>query len=318
MKHNGHENCFACRQGFCLENIAPADPGLRAEIRMTRRHEGWLDIPHGGIGISAALDLADLCWLRARGANLPYPQAMTMKFADTCRIGDLLVLEAQPAAERPAVDFRLFRPGRGKNYLAGEIGPAAAEAPAVDLELPPISVLADRALLEPLSIYHNCFICGCRRQAPGMGRRFFIARLPAGDCILARFGFREEDREPAAFFQQGKGLLHPGVIGAVLDEICGWAGFLAGELFGVTVRLTLNFRRPVRAGERLLFAAPKAAVRGQGRRRLYQSRGYALAVDERENYELVASAAGQWLSLPELRQQFYATRVEEDLGAVKF
>ena len=112
--------------------------------------------------------------------------------------------------------------------------------------------------------------------------------------------------------------MHPGVLGAVLDEICGWSGFIKHELFGVTVRLQINFKRPVLLGEKLLFAAVEPEVRGRGTRQLYRARGCLFAVSAAGSYETVAMAAGQWLALPALKEQFYDTRVEEDLSRISF
>jgi acyl-coenzyme A thioesterase PaaI-like protein len=178
--------------------------------------------------------------------------------------------------------------------------------------------LERQAVLTPLSIYENCFICGTRRRERGMRRRFFMAEYDNRYYILAKFGFAPGDAAIAESFQQAAGVLHPGVIGAVLDEICGWAGFIKHELFGVTVRLQISFKRPVLMDEKLLFAAFEPEVRGRGSRQLYRARGCLMSVAADGSYETVALAAGQWLALPALREQFYETRIEEDLNRIFF
>ncbi|MBN2331939.1 MAG: hypothetical protein JXO49_06345 [Deltaproteobacteria bacterium] len=318
MNVQGHENCFACRQGFCLNTIAVVAGGLDASLLMEKRHEGWLDIPHGGIGISALIDLADLAWLQETGRNLPYPCSLSLKFGDVCRLGDQLQMTARMNHELRRVELQMKRQGEEKNYLAGAAEPVADGNDDACLPLPPVAELESAGMLRALSIYENCFICGNQRQAPGIGRRFFQGSFAGQDYILARYGFAAADAAVAHWFQQGQEMLHPGVIGAVLDEICGWSGFIAGELFGVTVRLDLTFQRPVGVAEKLIFASPTPRVKGRSSRQVYYATGQVLSLDNDGGYELVAAASGQWLVVPRLRQQFYDTRVEEKLDQVSF
>ncbi len=318
MNYRGHEKCFACRERFCLPDIRVIDGALEADLLMEKKHEGWIGIPHGGIGISAVLDLADLCWLRHKGTNLPFPYTISLKFGDRCRLGDVLHLRAELDDGQSQVAFRMQRPGQRQSYIAGTVEPNSEFEDGEIIDLPPLAEIERHATLTPLSIYDNCFICGNHRSAPGMQRRFFQADFKERHFILAKFGFDPRDATIAKRFQQAEGVLHPGVIGAVLDEICGWSGFIKHELFGVTVRLQLSFKRPVLVSEKLLFAAVEPEVRGRGNRRLYRARGFLVAVSDAGSYETVAMAAGQWLALPVLREQFYETRIEEDLSLISF
>ena len=318
MNYRGHERCFACRERFCLPDIKAVNGALEADLLMEKRHEGWIGIPHGGIGISAVLDLADLCWLQHKGTNLPFPYTISLKFVDRCHLGDVLHLRAELDDDQGQVAFRMQRPGQRQSYIAGTVEPVDRFEAGETINLPPLAEIEQHGSLTPLSIYDNCFICGNHRSAPGMQRRFFMLDYNDRHYILAKFGFDAGDAQIAASFQQAEGVLHPGVIGAVLDEICGWSGFIKHELFGVTVRLQISFKRPVFVSEKLLFAAVEPEVRGRGDRRLYRARGFLVAVSDAGSYETVATAAGQWLALPVLREQFYETRIEEDLSLISF
>ncbi len=318
MDFRGHEKCFACREGFCLPEVSFNDGALEAELLMEKKHEGWIGIPHGGIGISAVLDLADLCWLQHKGENLPFPYSISLKFGDRCRLGDVLRLHAELNDDLQQVAFRMRRSGQEQSYIAGTVEPDAGFVVDESLVLPPLDDLEEQAVLTPLSIYENCFICGTKRSERGMRRRFFMAEYDDRHYILAKFGFEAGDAAIAAGFQQAEGVLHPGVLGAVLDEICGWSGFIKHELFGVTVRLQMSFKRPVLVSEKLIFAAVEPEVRGRGERQLYRARGCLFAVSADGSYETVATAAGQWLALPALREQFYESRVEEDVSQIAF
>ncbi|NIA19195.1 MAG: hypothetical protein GWP07_02015 [Xanthomonadaceae bacterium] len=318
MNYRGHEKCFACRERFCLPEIRVVDGALEADLLMGKKHEGWIGIPHGGIGISAVLDLADLCWLQHKGANLPFPYTILLKFGDRCSLGDELCIHAGLSDDQQQVVFRMQRPGQRQSYIAGTVEPATEFTAGESIDLPPLAEIEQHGFLTPLSIYDNCFICGNHRSAPGMQRRFFMLDYHDRHYILAKFGFAANDAAIAEKFQQAEGVLHPGVIGAVLDEICGWSGFIKYELFGVTVRLQISFKRPVSVSEKLLFAAVEPEVRGRGDRRLYRAQGCLLAVASDGSYETVAVASGQWLALPALRDQFYETRIEEDLSRISF
>jgi len=84
------------------------------------------------------------------------------------------------------------------------------------------------------------------------------------------------------------------------------------------VRLQVSFKRPVLISGKLLFAAFEPEVRGRGTCQLYRARGCLFAVSAAGSYETVATAAGQWLALPALREQFYESRIEEDVSQIAF
>src|SRR2546430_16912948 len=72
--------------------------------------------------------------------------------------------------------------------------------------------------------------------------------------------------------QSWRGMVNGGVIALMLDEAVGWAGWHAGHP-GLTARLEVRYRRPLRLGER---------VRGVGRvERGRRTLGYAEAVIDR-------------------------------------
>ena len=51
-------------------------------------------------------------------------------------------------------------------------------------------------------------------------------------------------------FQSWQGMVHGGVVALMLDEAVGWAGWHAGRP-GLTGRLEVGYRRPLRLGERV-------------------------------------------------------------------
>ena len=82
----------------------------------------------------------------------------------------------------------------------------------------------------------RCFGCGPDND-DGLKMRFTQAE-EGSVCE-----FRVPDR-----FQSWRGMVHGGVVALLLDEAVGWAGWHAGHP-GLTGRLEVRYRRPLRLGE---------------------------------------------------------------------
>lgn len=320
MLVKGHENCFVCQDKFCFSAIENCDHGVETRMLFTFDHEGWQGIPHGGVAMTALLDLADHCWLRMKGANLTYPLEIDWRFADSVTIGDEMSLEAI-VNEDESLSLAMRRQGSDKIYLSGQLK-VATDIAGVDFPLlEPEMLIANRAEYEALAAYDNCFVCGLKRQKPGLQRRFF--RIGAGcvsqsSAVAVRFGGGLEGSQLAAAFQQAKGVLHPGVLAALLDELCGWSGVLAGDLYGYTVRFKLQIKRLPLIGEELFGVSPMPLVRGRGARKFYFPQGALYQKKGDGTLEVVAVASGQWLAREELRVQFDESHVPEDLTGIEF
>ena len=99
---------------------------------------------------------------------------------------------------------------------------------------------------------HNCF--GCGRLNPH-GLRLTLYRLGDGEGVWAPFT-PERDHEGYA------GLTHGGIISTVLDEVMAWTLY-AREVWAVTVRMSVAFRRPVEVGEPTRAVGSLVADRGR-------------------------------------------------------
>src|SRR3712207_6174508 len=84
---------------------------------------------------------------------------------------------------------------------------------------------------------HHCFGCG-RLNPHGLRLQFFELEESRG--VWADF---TPTREHEGF----TGMVHGGIVTAVLDEAMGWAVFVGGA-WAVTGRLAVEFREPVQVG----------------------------------------------------------------------
>ena len=102
-----------------------------------------------------------------------------------------------------------------------------------------VRIAGRRVMLQP----HNCFACGTL-NAHGLH-----LALHAGDgrCWVDTV---LDDR-----FEGWDGIAHGGIISTILDEVMAWA-VIEHDLWGVTARMTVEFKRPVPIGR---------PIRGEGR-----------------------------------------------------
>src|ERR1700716_4412702 len=82
----------------------------------------------------------------------------------------------------------------------------------------------------------HCFGCG-PLNLEGLRLTF----VPGPDGSVAEFEVPER-------FQSWAGMVHGGVVALMLDEAVGWAAWHAGPP-GVTGRLQVSYRRPLKVGE---------------------------------------------------------------------
>lgn len=321
----GHEACFVCREKFCFSAIHDCPSGVETEMVFGSGHEGWEGIPHGGVAMAALLDLADHCWLRVKGVNLSYPITVEWRFADAVAIGDKVHLKAKVVAE-DTINLSMQRQDSAKIYLLAELK-VEAEFPEIDFSLvDPQILLQNGGRHQALAVYDNCFVCGRKRQQPGLQRRFFKAVNTDSQvesdysAVIVHFGEAQANVNVrlAASFQQAPDQLHPGVLAALLDELCGWSGVLAGDLYGYTVRFKLNIKRLPSINDEFFGLSPAPKVRGRGVRQFYFPTGALYQKKSDGRLEVIASASGQWLAREQLRQQFDESHIEEDLKGIVF
>ena len=145
---------------------------------------------------------------------------------------------------------------------------------------------------------HHCFACGTL-NSHGLHLDLHVERSRSWVELTY------EER-----FQGWDGIAHGGILATILDEVMAWA--LVGEdHWGVTARLSIDFKRPVNVGQRI--RADGWVTRS--RRRIVDTE--ARVVDAQSG-EILATAAGRYMAANEDRKRelrsTYGWRVLDDDG----
>lgn len=151
-------------------------------------------------------------------------------------------------------------------------GPAAPAWPD-GVEVTPVEPSGDgppawRRLGEIMPGSRGCVVCGSHNPI-GLGLRFWRS----GDRVFAR-------ARPPAHFEGFDGVLHGGMVAALLDDALWYAVHAATGMVGMTVDLQVRFRKPARIGEDLTAAGRFAARRrsvAEASARLFGPDGEVLA-----------------------------------------
>lgn len=125
--------------------------------------------------------------------------------------------------------------------------------------------------------YDMCFICGKSNPA-GLQVDFFVD----GDTVRTEF-------VPDERHQGYPGILHGGILGALLDETVGRASYLK-QAWTMTARIQIRYFKPVRIGQKIVITGQIGRDRG----RAMELHGTA----ELEDGTLVAEASGIFMKLP--------------------
>lgn len=282
---------------------------VRTEMLMDLRTEGWMGIPHGGIGMAAMAELGSYL----NSGSLPYPFTADYRLGGSrLRVGDAVRIELTRGGS--GITGHMTPQGADAPYLTAELfssGPITQDAAALKPYLPERFAAMEERLL-PLPYYKNCFVCGVERRDPGLKRKFNILDGPPVKPVVSLAGFDPEDGATFYLFQRD-GVLHPLPLFALLDEAIGWAGFMMSGSGAVTTRMGYSFFRPVRASERIVVLARGDKLRKTATRVMFWASGVAAAVTADGSFEVVAAASGQYLGMPELTEQMRIELMPQEL-----
>lgn len=264
------------------------------------QHEGFMGIPHGGLGMGLCLD----AWRRT---GMPaYPVRVHFKFGGTgIGIGDEAIFSVENKADGQdsRVLARITKNGDKSPYLRAEIGRAEhTDIPESVGTLPPEA-------FRPLPYYRNCFVCGHHRSIVGLQRRFRVHVNDDAPVVTTSWGQISEDRDRAESFLIGADELHPAALISIFDENTAWSGFMQTRSAGLSVRLDFTLLRPVRKNEPLIFVGRPTGIRGNPRApRFFLAEGSILSLSDAARPEPVAFGKGEWIIL-----DLYTEQIKKNL-----
>jgi uncharacterized protein (TIGR00369 family) len=143
---------------------------------------------------------------------------------------------------------------------------------------------------------HNCFACGTL-NAHGL----HLELHAADDRCWVELALPGR-------FEGWEGIAHGGIVATLLDEVMAWA-LIDHDLWGVTARMSIDFKRPVPIGRPIRAEGWVVSVR----RRLVEAEG--VVMDGNDGTEL-AHGTATYLGAPEARKDElkarYAFRLVDD------
>ena len=135
-----------------------------------------------------------------------------------------------------------------------------------------------------------CFVCG-RENPNGLHMHF---ATDSDGCVYSDYVPRPED-------QSYPGVMHGGLLTAMLDEIIGRTA-IASDLWCMTAKLQVRFRKPVPLGEPLKLKGQITKHTG----RLLEGRGEIRLADG----SLAVEAHGTYLRIPNEQMEQYKSALE--------
>lgn len=312
-----HKKCVGCGENaFILRGYERNNDGsLTANIVMDGRTEGWVGIPHGGFGMGAIMELASGLDNYPDDPKSIFPLRADFRMGGAAvSLGDRVIVNVEEK-DGGAVGV-IKKEGVDLPYISGDISfltEDVKEREAFEAFVPSnFSNLKNKLI--PLPYYTDCFVCGANRREPGLKRVFQLFDDPddsEGKTVVSLVGFEVEDKETFFWFTRGD-FVHPIAPLALGDETTGWGGFFIAKNGGVSVRLSYNFYRDIRLGEKIVFFGRGSRMKGDiSKRLLFWATGGAAVVDEEGAFETVLTTSGQWFGLSALTDQMRVHLIPE-------
>ncbi len=302
LRQNPHSFLSGQDPFMPMEVQAQSDHQYLGKIQFDLRHEGFVGIPHGGIGMGLCLD----AWRNIGAPN--YPVTVNFKFGGSgISIGDEAFFEINTAGSCDgSLDVKITKKGDKKPYLRAEI----TSSRNVESRAP--AWLGNYENFRALPYYRNCFVCGHARNEPGLQRRFRVHDSPSVIQVTAPWGFDSEDFDRAEFFLISRDELHPATLISIFDENTAWAGFMLTKSAGLSVRLEFSLLRPVGRHEKLLFVGEPSGIRGNPTApRFFTAHGAIFAVNG-SGFEPVAFGRGEWIIMKQYTDQIKKNLIPEN------
>lgn len=307
----GHEQCRACGpDGFLIEGPPQDCPGgLTVETCFSEAHQGWIQVPHGGIGMALVLELARSQAPDGAGYFIDYPFRGSFRWGGpVVSIGEKVAISIEPQAG--GIRGGIWKAGGQDSFpylsavlISCAVEPETVSSRALSLVEALGTDLKNKAFQLPR--YRECFVCGVERQAPGLRSTFYLIQHEQNNTngVFSFHGLDPDDEDNFYWLRISDKELHPGVVASVMDEVMGWSGFVTCKQGGVTVKIEIDFLRPVSPGERLLCCGRCTHVKGRDPRRQFWFSEAMVIPLLGDDHVPVAVGRGQWLTVPMLTEE---------------
>ncbi len=318
----GHHDCVACSEnGFLLRGFIYSEDRtcIHADMLMGGHAEGWVGIPHGGVGMGALIELVYGLGNLPSEAHRLFPLNAGFRLGGSrVGIGDqvsLKVFEREGGAEGA-----IYAPAGNDPYMTMQASYHTNSNELIESfeSYLPRTVRDLEAGSTPLPRYERCLVCGYNRKFPGLNRGF---RVSAGDprrVVFSCAGFDSGDMDNFFWFKKG-GCVHPVALFSLLDEVMGWGGFFIAGEGGVTVKIEFSLLREIAVGERLIALGRGERMVGKDPRLMFFWSSGGMAVQGADgDLETVAVSQAQYLVKPDLTQQMRAHLKPEELMIKSF
>lgn len=297
----GHGNRYFCgAEGYLFSGYVQSGTEISADIVIGPQHQGWPDIPHGGVGMTAVLELSHLL----DAGSLDFPFIATYRFGgDRLFINDGVRMTV--SADDGLMRGSIMKKGGVQPYMTfvteNGLPPDAGEHASSLWELARRPVINRSAFIMPN--FSNRLIYGPHHQWANRRREFCYQEADTGtmymSCVIPG---TEESASEAGVNCLTPGSVHPGVIATVLDETLAWSGFFASWQGGVTTDLTISFLKPMNPAGRFFTIGRCDTIYGAFSRKLVSCSG-GVFMKCNGMSGLVATAAGRWLTRPEYKDE---------------
>lgn len=300
-KGEKHKGCYFCNSdSFLFSDYSVDRDCIHAEMNIEIHHQGWPGIPHGGVGMTSLIELADLL----HSDTLQYPLLASFRFGgERLFIGDSVALEME----------------RRGNMFTGVIKKKSGGSPYLTCTIEsPASCMYENEMECLRDLIGKPVVSSSPLVMPNFASRIVYTREAQPHHKYRTFKFKEIDNERvymkcsisdslenvcgSDINRLDGDQLHPGALVTILDETLGWAGFFAAWQGGVTVNISTYFLRPARPGEKIFSVGACESSYGSYSRKIVTSSGGIFARGEGEP-EIIAYSTGKWLTRPEYKDK---------------
>lgn len=296
-----HENCNFCgKNGLIINDYKKSGNTISASQKITSKHEGWPGIPHGGLSISALIELADFYG----NISSNYPIHGTFRFGG----GQLFTGDT--------VDILVTREGNSYNgtinkvqkkniYLRGDITKGSiGEFTDEESEISELIQLSSKSKSSfKIPDFANRIVFNNKYRSTHQRRIFELRELfDKRIYILCSFQDRNGRTHCKELNRIKPDQIHPGTLVTLLDETMGWAGFLTAWQGGLTVDLHVHLLRPIHPDENIISYGICDNIRGLYNKKLVTCTGGVFSLKEKR-YEPVAYAKGRWLTIQGFKEK---------------